>query len=93
MRMKHWTGYGCINAKLISKKTENNMTTLVIHVSGNHECGIERNDKYDVAKYLIIRFDKDFPNYRSIVSMKLSTGYDSKKGEDTCDYTIVYRKS
>ena len=60
MKLKHWQGYGSVNA---TKKSSNidkatNIKTLIIEVIGNHECGIVRNDKYDLYNWLIKRFDK-----------------------------------
>ena len=46
MKIKHWQGYGTVTAKKISlEKQENGHRIIRILVSGNHECGIECNDK------------------------------------------------
>ena len=37
MKIKHWQGYGCVNAVRVKDKEH----TLHIRVTGNHECGIE----------------------------------------------------
>ena len=91
MKIKHWQGYGCITATKTRKVSKNGRTTLVIHVSGNHECGLHRDDEYDVANWLIKRFDKTFTDVRDIESMSIEDGYDDEKHEETCDYTIIYR--
>ena len=88
MKIKHWQGYGCVNAQKISKKIKNNICTLHIRVKGNHECGIHRDDRYDIANWLIKRFDRSFTDYRRIIDMKLQDGYEN--GVETCDYIINY---
>lgn len=88
MKIKHWQGYGTVEAKKISTTTQGNMTRLHIRVKGNHEYGIERNDRYDVANWLIKKFDKSFVDYRTITSMDIQSGIED--GVDTCDYIITY---
>lgn len=91
MRIKHWQGYGCVNASKVSMTTKDNIRTLVIKVTGNHEYGLARNDTYDVSRWLIKRFDKSFEDYRNIISMNLKEDWDEAKHEDSCVYTIRYR--
>lgn len=90
-KIKHWQGYGCVYADKIRMTTENNIRTLVIKVTGNHEYGIARDDKYDVSWWLIKRFDKTFEDYRNIISLDLDEQWDDVKKEDSCVYTIRYR--
>ena len=67
MRIKHFAGYGCVNAiKVKNVKTGENTKQIVIKVSGNHEWGLYRNDKYDIYNWLVKRFCKDCSDYRSI---------------------------
>ena len=88
MKIKHFHGYGTINASKISKTTKNGHTKLVIKLSGNHECGLIRNDKYDVANWLVKRFDKSFQDYRQITGLDINSGYEN--GIETAIYTIEY---
>ena len=88
MKLKHWQGYGTVNAKKISKTEKNGVTTLKIRVTGNHECGIERNDKYDVKNWLVKRFDKSFDDKKCIIDLTLIPS--SEDGVDVCDYIITY---
>lgn len=90
MKIKHWQGYGTVTATKKSKKTDKatGLTTLVIHVEGNHEYGIERNDAYDVSNWLIKRFDKNFKGYRTVKSLSLNSRIEN--GVDVCEYTVVY---
>ena len=54
MKIKHWQGYGTVNAVKVKDKDFN----LCVKVSGNHEWGLRRNDYYDLFNWLIKRFDK-----------------------------------
>ena len=90
MRLKHWQGYGTVNARKLSKgKAGDNCTRLVIEVTGNHEYGIVRNDVYDVHRWLVRRFTKDCPDYRCIQTMHVTE--DEIDGMDRATYEIVYR--
>lgn len=91
MKIKHWQGYGCVNATKVKMTTKDNIRNLIIRVSGNHECGLVRDDKYDVANWLIKRFDKSFDDYRDIISMDIKEDWDDLKHEDSCVYNITYR--
>ena len=91
MKIKHWQGYGSVIAKKIDRKINGNEIKLHIRVQGNHECGIERNDVYDVVNWLGKRFDKQLTDYRQVTSMKLEPSYDIKTHEDICDYLITYK--
>lgn len=94
MKIKHWQGYGTVTAKKISlEKQENGHRIIRILVSGNHECGIECNDKYTLTNWLLKRFDKDVKgipyDYRNIISTSYKSDVINKT--DTCEYTIEYR--
>ena len=88
MKIKHWQGYGTVEAK----KIKDNSCTLHIRVSGNHEWGIERNDDYDLFNWLVKRFDKSQDDYRSwwmkepIIKLKSYI----ENGVDVCDYYFTY---
>lgn len=87
MRIKHWQGYGTVNAVRVKDK----QCTLHIRVSGNHEWGLERDDVYDLYNWLVKRFDKSVPDYlqwhrTAIVSV--NDRYEN--GEEVCDYMFVY---
>lgn len=63
MRIKHFAGYGIIEAKKVSVKTENGVRTLVIKVKGNHEWGINREmDSGCIYTWLVKKFDKTLPD-------------------------------
>ena len=93
MIIKHWQGYGHLEAKRISTKTNKDpfygdTKTMTIRVKGNHEWGIERNDTYDVYNWLLKKFDKSVDSYRRIKNLKLNSY--TENGTDICDYIITY---
>lgn len=94
MRIKHWQGYGCVTAR---KVKDSNPFTLHIHVEGNHEYGIIREDEYDLYHWLVVRFDKDVSDYptwhRSNPIIEVRPGWrtDPVHGViDTCEYYFTY---
>ena len=93
MRIKHWQGYGTVNA--VRKKTVENGEDkiMTILVSGNHEYGLNRNDKYDVFNWLLRKFDKTVSDYRCIRNVNTEEGWDNTNHCDTCLYTIEYKAS
>ena len=94
MKIKHWQGYGCVNARKVKKTTKNGTTTLVVEVTGNHEWGLVRNDMYDLKRWLVERFDKatkDIPYWR----IDYFVTEDYFKADNGCDteravYTFSY---
>lgn len=94
MKIKHWQGYGVVEAKKVSKTDNGGYTTLKVRVSGNHEWGIDLGCDswrfYDVYNWLVKRFDKTMTDYMKIVSV--STNLYEVDGVDCCDYVIVYKK-
>ena len=93
MKIKHWQGYGSVNAKKISREESNDIIKLHIKVSGNHEYGVERDDLYDIIRWIGTRFDKQLTDHRQVIDFKTNAGYDLNNHEETCDYYIMYRKS
>lgn len=91
MKIKHWQGYGCVNAIHIKDKEH----TLHIRVTGNHEYGIEAQDCH-VYNWLIRKFDKSIKDeiqwYKLHPTMKTIPSYDYDKQEDVCDYYFDYKK-
>ena len=92
MKIKHWAGYGCVEAKRIPNKS----CTLHVRVAGNHEWGLVRNDSYDLYKWLVKRFDRNVPDFlewnnqlqdiRYVEGETVVNGLDT----DTCDYYFTY---
>ena len=102
MKIKHFTGYGSVNAVKVSKKNVtdtfgNEKVELVVRVSGNHEWGLERNDAYDLYNWLIKRFDKSIGDFYDIyggLSYTMNDYYIKENGLDVecCDYKFTYPK-
>ena len=91
MRIKHFTGYGSVQAKRI--KDENH--TLHVRVQGNHEWGIKRTDEIDVFNWLVRRFDKRFCDCfewlktRPLMKVEYQPN-DPVSNEEVCDYIFDY---
>ena len=89
MKIKHFAGYGCVNAKKISDKDG----ILVVEVKGNHEYGLSRNDKYDVFNWLVKRFTKKCKSYRDIIQILINEYLtEDENGQiiETAKYVIGY---
>ena len=88
MKIKHFAGYGCVNAT----KVKDNTCTLHVKVKGNHECGLGDNrtwDTYGLFNWLVKRFDKkvELKDFR-YAKIKAETGYED--GVETCDFYFWY---
>jgi len=92
MKIKHWQGYGSVNAKKLSKSTKGGITTLKVEVSGNHEYGVVRDDIYDLKRWLVDRFDKTAPDCYDI-GYSYENGYrrNGSIDEEYCIYTFTWR--
>ena len=94
MKIKHWQGYGTVEMKVISRRyqVKEGIKSLVVRVTGNHEWGLERNDVYDVHRWICSRFAKDCLDYRKITDLQLNDRYERINGLETevCDYFIQY---
>ena len=96
MKIKHWQGYGSVNAKVIKRtaSTSEGVKTITIEVVGNHEYGLDRSDdEYDIYNWLLKRFDKSVESDRDILKIEYSE--DSVR-IDNCDvdrgiYKITYK--
>ena len=96
MKIKHWQGYGSVNAKVVKKtaSTSKGVKTITIEVVGNHEYGLNRSrDKYDIYNWLLKRFDKNVEDDRDIIKIEYTE--DSIR-IDNCDvdrgvYVITYK--
>ena len=95
MKMKHWQGYGIVDAKRLAKQTVAGVTTLVIKVSGNHEWGLIREDVYDLVNWLVKRFDKSFKGSEYAVHYEIldsGTDFSTGDGVEYCVYGFTYRE-
>lgn len=90
MKIKHWQGYGSVNAKRIKRTERDGLVDVHIQVRGNHEWGIERDDRYDFVNWLGKKFTRDLTDYRQIQNLRTESSWDSEKSEDVCDYYVTY---
>lgn len=95
MKIKHFAGYGCVNAvkSRYTKFTDvfgRKCIQMTISVSGNHEWGLVREDKYDLYNWLVKRFDKSVSSYTEIIDYSVNDYYVG--GVENCDYTFTYYK-
>lgn len=89
MKIKHFAGYGTVEAKRIPPDKTKGCPTLHVLVTGNHEWGIRRDDDYDLFNWLVKRFVKTIPDYQTwrlmypVIEIREGTNAD---GVDVCDY-------
>ncbi len=94
MKIKHFAGYGSVQAKKVSKTTIGNRTKLVVEVKGNHEWGLVRDDIYDVRRWLFNKFEKNFKGEDYDISMSIEDDYVKENNIDVevATYTFEYDK-
>jgi GH18 family chitinase len=94
MKIKHFAGYGSVQAKKVSKTTIDNRTKLVVEVKGNHEWGLVRDDIYDVRRWLFNKFEKNFKGEDYEISMSIEDDYVKENNIDVevATYTFEYDK-
>lgn len=92
MKIKHFQGYGSVQAKKVSKTTIGDKTKLVVEVKGNHEWGLVRDDIYDVKRWLFDKFEKNFNGKYYEIDMTIDSNYIKENGIDieVATYTFVY---
>lgn len=92
MKIKHWQGYGTVDATKISRTREPlGRIVLRVKVSGNHEWGLIREDAYDLMNWLLKRFDKSFTgDQRDFDYRILDSGIDN--GTEYCIYEFRYNE-
>ena len=96
MKIKHFAGYGTVEAKRIPNRS----CTLHVRVTGEHERGIRRDDLYDLFGWLIKKFDRSMKDvtYAEFHCMNpkvqiVEWNDHSEVGvKDVCDYYFTYRK-
>lgn len=96
MKIKHFAGYGSVQAKKVSKTNiGNDKVKLVVEVKGNHEWGLVRKDIYDVRRWLFNRFEKNFHGEDWEISMTIKDDYVNENGinVEVATYTFIYNKN
>ena len=104
MKIKHWQGYGTLNAEKLSKSTKTingtKVYTMKIKVVGNHEYGLDcchnKYDHYTIYNWLLTKFDRKVKELtdRCILGVHtfISSERNNEKGidEEYAIYTIKY---
>lgn len=94
MRIKHFMGYGSVNAKVVGKSlnTATGLKTLTINVWGNHEWGLDRSEYYDdVNDWLVKKVAKVEIDYRKIESIECNY-IPNIDGQEAVQYHITYKE-
>jgi hypothetical protein len=97
MKIKHWQGYGCLQANVVEKRLDvkEATETLKIEVYGNHEYGIDRSEYwYDVYTWLVQRVSKKHKHidYTRDLVKDVSFSYtQDKEGAECGIYTVVLK--
>lgn len=95
MRIKHFMGYGSINAKVVEKGLKTDVANgllrkyLKINVWGNHEYGLERDDEYDINNWLVKKVAKVDIDYKQIESVEYNY-LPNIDGQEAVQYIIKY---
>lgn len=105
MKIKHFGGYGSVNAKKTLKK-KGDLTVATIVVSGNHELGLgyRYSDTESVTRWLAPKLHIPITNERQIVDLQIHDDYvKDANGEKIRDsygnwvdertYTVTYAPS
>lgn len=98
MRIKHFMGYGSVNAKVVEKGLKTDVDNgllrkyLKINVWGNHEYGLDRSEYYDdVNNWLVKKVAKVNIDDRQIESIECNYIPDIDD-QEAVQYYIVYKE-
>ena len=97
MRIKHFMGYGSVNAKVVEKGLKTDVANgllrkyLKINVWGNHEYGLVREDNYDINNWLVKKVAKVDIDYRQIENIDWNYLPDID-GQEAVQYIIQYNE-
>ena len=97
MKIKHFAGYGTVNAKKISSTTTTDcygrkLTTLVVEVWGNHERGLVPSITEDAFGWLVVKhFGKNYEEDQliDIVRNEWDSVLSNGVSEEHCEYGFV----
>lgn len=97
MRIKHFSGYGSVNAKIVERRLDTSthkegyiLNTIKINVWGNHECGLERDDWYDISQWLLKKVAKLTVDTTDIKNVECHYIPDID-GQEAIQYVITYK--
>ena len=97
MKIKHFSGYGSVNAKVVSRSLNTSthkegyrINTITFNVWGNHECGLKRDDWYDINQWLVKKVAKININYNDIKNVEYHY-IDDIDGQEAIQYVVTYK--
>lgn len=88
MRIKHWAGYGTVNAKkindwhMVKPFGDETFRLIQIEVTGEHERGLCIYDDYDIHRWLGRYFAKD-KTYKDLVFARVDLRWEGGDGYTT----------
>lgn len=101
MRIKHWAGYGTVNAKKVTDyhhcRYARKFRVIQIEITGDHERGLCRYDGYDIHHWLGKYFAKD-KTYKDLVNYDVQQGwvggdgYTTQGAHEVAIYTLEYKE-
>ena len=93
MRIKHFAGYGSVEAKKYGKAIDlDGYTILHIGVSGKHECGLVPSWDDVAVRWLLPRFDKEAWKEYPWIDVEVSHEWVSTEAwEDKVEYMFRYK--
>lgn len=93
MRIKHFAGYGSVNARKLGKTEINGTCNLTVEITGLHEWGLTRpfHDPHLIYNWIVKRYDKRDIDITSI-GYTCNDGYKNVNGTFTeyAVYSINY---
>lgn len=92
MRIKHWAGYGTIEAKKLGYLEYNEHGRYItIYTRGMHERGLVRDDGYDLEQWLLKKhFAKDCKRLTDYKVICRGYGWFGDQTKEFCTYEIWY---
>lgn len=90
MKIKHWQGYGTVDAVKAYRYVKDGYVYMSINVTGDHEWGLVCDDEYDLKNWLIKRFDKNFKDQK--IQYSFESGDDPYSDNECCVYYFVYKE-
>ena len=99
MKIKHFSGYGTVNAKKIEKRVTQKTTIfaenlLKVKITGNHEQGLTRHfyDPYLIYNWIVKRFERKPVDFLTVEYSVINNQYETIDGieTETAVYVITY---
>jgi len=96
MKIKHFSGYGTVNAFKKQSKKKDNFRYVIVEVQDNHEMGLERPffDPYTIHNWIGKRFAKGHTDLDLLKYEVFFRGNKEIDGVNTdyAMYSLIYRE-